>query len=207
MSNSAQILGSIADAPVFSHSIYGENFYTFELYSMRLSGRIDRIPCLAAERNLQKIDFSTEQLYCGQLRSYNKLVDGVNRLDLRLFVRDILPDGAEPTQNAVSLEGYVCKAPAYRRTPFGREITDMLIAVNRAYHKSDYLPVIAWGKNARAARDFAVGDRLRLLGRLQSREYEKILEDGTQIRRTAYEVSVSILERLKAEQTEPGSRE
>ena len=119
------------------------------------------------------------------------MTDGKSRLDLRLFLREIRNEEAEPSLNSVALMGYICKTPVYRRTPFGREITDMLLAVNRAYHKSDYIPIITWGGIAREARELSVGDKIRLTGRLQSRDYEKLTEDGARICRTAYEVSVS----------------
>ena len=197
MTNYAQILGRLIGEPTFSHSIYGEDFYSFTIGSTRLSGRQDEIPCMAAERYIRQISEDPEQVFCGQIRSYNKVVDGTNRLDIRLFVKDIFPIGEDDSLNSVRLTGYICKEPVYRRTPFGREITDMLVAVNRAYNKSDYIPVITWGKNARMVRDMNVGDKIRLEGRMQSREYEKCLPDAEVIRRTAYEVSVGEIEKVE----------
>ena len=193
MSNFVQILGTPVCEPVFSHEIYGESFYTFELLSRRLSGRTDLIPCMVSARLLEEVITGEAKVFSGQLRSYNKVADGKSRLDLRLFVKEISAEEAEESLNSVLLMGYICKEPVYRRTPFGREITDLLLAVNRAYNKSDYIPIITWGRTARETRDYSVGDKLRLTGRLQSREYEKMLEDGTKIRRTAYEVSVNEL--------------
>ena len=198
MSNFAQILGTAAEEPVFSHSIYGERFYTFEITSRRLSGRTDIIPCMIPEKILQKAVLGEERLYWGQVRTYNKITEGKNRLDVRLFIREITEEAAEPSLNHVSLIGFICKEPVYRRTPFGREITDLLLAVNRAYGKSDYIPVITWGAAAREVREYAVGDKLLLTGRLQSREYEKNLPDGEILCRTVYEVSAA--EVKKAEQ-------
>ena len=129
----------------------------------------------------------------GQFRSYNKLMENKSKLVLRVFVRElVVPDEEDP--NTIEIDGFVCKQPVYRTTPFKREITDMLIAVNRAYNKSDYIPAIAWGRNARYAGNFSVGERVRIMGRIQSRIYQKQLEDGTVEERTAYEVSVSKLD-------------
>ncbi len=197
MTNYAQIFGRLSQEPEFSHSIYGEDFYGFYIESVPLSVRRDIIPCMAAQRHLNQLSDEKELLYCGQIRSYNKLVDGTNRLDIRLFVKEIYEEDAEESLNSVSLTGYICKQPTYRRTPFGREITDMLVAVNRAYNKSDYIPVITWGRNARLVNHMEVGDRIRLQGRLQSREYEKILPNDERISRMAYEVSVREIEKTE----------
>ena len=196
MSNFVKILGTPVCGPVFSHRVYGEEFYSFEILSQRLSGRTDLIPCIAARRFLKDIERGAGKVYCGQLRSYNKLVDGKSRLDLKLFLREIRGDETDPSLNSVSLTGYICKEPIYRKTPFGREITDMLLAVNRAYHKSDYIPVITWGQIARDAKELMIGEKIRLTGRLQSREYEKTLESGEKIRRTAYEVSAAEMQKI-----------
>jgi len=197
VTNYAEILGKVVEEPVFSHSIYGEDFYCFSIESIRLSGRQDIIPCMAAERYLRQLAHDEEQIFSGQIRSYNKLIDGINRLDIRLFVKEICPVRDDDSLNSVRLTGYICKEPVYRRTPFGREITDMLIAVNRAYNKSDYIPVITWGRNARKVREMSVGEKVRLEGRLQSREYEKCLPNAEPVRRTAYEISVSEIEKTE----------
>lgn len=176
-----------------SHKIYGEAFYTFFVECERLSDKSDVLPVTVSERLLLRHPLC-EGLSVGvkgQLRSYNKLVDGKVRLYLTIFARDI-EENAD-AQNEIELTGFVCKPPVYRVTPFGREITDMLIAVNRAYNKSDYIPCIVWGRNARYAANFEVGDKINLFGRVQSREYEKVLENGDKIQRTAYEVSIARL--------------
>ena len=191
VTNFAQIYGKIISPPNFSHSVYEENFFGFEIEVCRLSGRVDHIPCIISEKKLALIA-AEEQVFYGQVRSYNRQVEGTNRLDIRLFVRDVM-HAEDRSLNSVSLVGYVCKQPVYRRTPFGREITDMLLAVNRAYNKSDYIPIITWGKNARIAREMRIGQKISIEGRLQSREYEKQLDETTRIRRTAYEVSVAEL--------------
>lgn len=174
-----------------SHKIYGEAFYTFFLECGRLSDKKDVLPVTVSERLLGRHPLC--EGICvgisGQLRSYNKLTDGKVRLYLTIFAREI--EEFVCTHNEITLTGYVCKPPVYRETPFGREITDMLIAVNRAFGKSDYIPCIVWGRNARYAANFEVGDKVTAIGRVQSRDYEKVLESGEVIQRTAYEVSVA----------------
>ncbi len=192
--NSVNVAGKLSGLTL-SHRIYGEAFYTFSLECGRLSENTDVLPITASERLLARHTLceGTSVGVIGQLRSYNKLVDGKVRLYLTVFARE-LNDSTGP-QNEISLLGFVCKPPVYRVTPFGREITDMLIAVNRAYNKSDYIPCIVWGRNARYASSFTVGDKVSAFGRVQSRQYEKQLEDGTHILRTAYEVSVARLQK------------
>ena len=192
--NSVCVSGSLRDLSI-SHRIYGEAFYTFFIECGRLSEKTDILPVTASERLLFRHPLCEGAEVCvrGQLRSYNKLVDGKVRLYLTIFAREI--EDKCNTVNEIELTGYVCKPPVYRVTPFGREITDMLIAVNRAYNKSDYIPCIVWGRNARFASDFGVGDKVSIFGRVQSREYEKILENGEKTHRTAYEVSVSRLQK------------
>jgi primosomal replication protein N len=192
--NSVSVAGKLKDLTL-SHKIFGEAFYTFYLECGRLSEKTDILPVTISERLLLRYPLYEGSEVCvnGQLRSYNKLVDGKARLYLTVFAREI----EEKTHqvNEIELTGFVCKLPVYRITPFGREITDMLIAVNRAYNKSDYIPCIVWGRNARYAADFAVGDKISVFGRVQSREYEKVLESGEKISRIAYEVSVSRLQK------------
>jgi len=173
----------------------GEGFYDLTISVKRLSGQEDLIPLTVSERLMEDDSFKSGNLIgvIGQFRSYNKLVDNRSKLVLRVFVREIAaPDEDEP--NTIEIDGFVCKAPVYRTTPFKREISDMLIAVNRAYNKSDYIPAIAWGRNARYAGTFEVGDRVHIIGRIQSRIYQKQLDDGVIEERTAYEVSVSKLD-------------
>lgn len=192
--NSVSAAGKL-EGLTLSHKIFGEAFYTFFLECGRLSEKADILPVTVSERLLltHPLFEGSEVCVKGQLRSYNKLVDGKVRLYLTIFARDI----EEKTRqlNEIELVGFVCKPPVYRVTPFGREITDMLVAVNRAYNKSDYIPCIVWGRNARYAADFAVGDKISVFGRVQSRDYEKLMENGEKLTRTAYEVSVSRLEK------------
>lgn len=199
--NVVTLSGKIYTEPVLSHTLFAESFYTFDLCIERLSGNCDVLPCMISQKTLAAVDLLEGERVVieGQLRSHNKVVDGVSRLELRVFVKDIgrQEESAEDA-NEIALTGYICKPTTYRVTPFGREITDMLMAVNRAYNKSDYIPVICWGRNARFAQNLEVGDRIAITGRIQSREYEKKLEDGGTIRRTAYEVSISSI--LKVEQ-------
>lgn len=192
--NSVSIAGKLTELSL-SHRIFGEAFYTFYLECERLSEKADTLPVTISERLLLRHPLSEGSEVCvkGQLRSYNKLVDGKVRLYLTVFAREIEEKAHQI--NEIELTGFVCKLPVYRITPFGREITDMLVAVNRAYNKSDYIPCIVWGRNARFAADFTVGDKISVFGRVQSREYEKILETGEKISRIAYEVSVSRLQK------------
>ena len=189
--NQVEIKGKLASDPVYSHSVMGEGFYECELIVPRLSSQVDVLPITISERLLPEIaDKNKEIGILGQLRSYNKLDNEKSRLILTIFAREIVPAESIENGNQISMTGYVCKEPIYRTTPFGREITDILIAVNRAYNKSDYLPCIAWGRNARFIKDATVGDKVSLVGRIQSRVYQKKLEDGNVEDRVAYEVSV-----------------
>ena len=195
--NRAYVAGEVISAPVFSHEVLGERFYDVVLSVKRLSDRADEIPVTVSDRLMQdaSLEVGTRLGVSGQLRSYNKQADGRSKLVLRVFSRE-LDDGESDTPNRIELEGYVCKPPVYRTTPFRREICDMLLAVNRAYNKSDYIPAIAWGRNAKYAGEFAVGDKVAVSGRIQSRTYQKVLPDGSTEERVAYEVSVSQLERV-----------
>ncbi len=194
-SNVLEISGCLKTLPVTAHSIYEEDFYNFYLGAKRLSGAIDVLSVTLPGRMLVPLAVGDEVIIRGQLRSYNKIVAGASRLDLQIFAREIevAPGAMELNINSLLLDAHVCKQPTYRLTPFGREIADMLLAVNRAHGKSDYIPAIAWGRNARLASALSVGQRVRLEGRLQSREYEKQLEYGV-VKRVAYEVSTSALE-------------
>lgn len=195
--NQVTLKGRVVEEPVFSHSLYGEKFFTLMLEVPRLSGVADVLPVMVSDRLLRLMDVSVgdELAVIGQLRSYNRLVDGRNRLILTVFARHISPpEDISDNPNQVLLEGYVCRTPVYRTTPFGREITDLLIAVNRPYNKSDYIPVISWGRNARYAETLEVGQKVFIHGRMQSRQYQKKLPEGTIENRTAYEVSVSFIE-------------
>ena len=210
--NSLVLMGKVANEKTFSHEIYGEKFYQFSLSVPRLSGNADNIPITISERLFRDEDIAIGKnvKVNGQFRSYNGYENNKNRLVLTVFVKDIefLPDGDEVlsdkdvVSNEVDLTGFICKPPIYRQTPFGREITDILIAVNRAYNKSDYIPCIAWGRNARFCSRMPVGTEVKVTGRVQSRNYEKKYEDGTVEQRVAYEVSVSNLEVVNGEVAE-----
>lgn len=191
--NLVTLSGKISEDPVFSHQVFGEGFYETKMEVERLSTQKDVIPVTISERLIQEVglekgDYLTFE---GQFRSYNKIIDGKSKLMLTVFVRECSDNPLKENENVIELTGYVCKPPVYRTTPFKREIADVLIAVNRAYNKSDYIPCIAWGRNARFASRLEVGDKVELVGRIQSREYQKILEDGSQEVRVAYEISLS----------------
>lgn len=190
--NKVYLCGKVKTELRFSHEVMGEGFYEFDLEVPRLSGQMDDIPVTISERIIEKgqLDVGKTVGIFGQMRSYNKQVGEKSKLILRVFAREI-GIGDEDNPNYIELEGFVCKQPIYRTTPFGREICDLLIAVNRAYNKSDYIPAIAWGRNARYAADFKVGERILLCGRIQSRIYQKTLDDGSIEERVAYEVSIS----------------
>ncbi len=195
--NQVILKGRVAEEPAYSHSLYGERFYNLMLEVPRLSGVADVLPVMASDRllHLMNVAVGDEIAVIGQLRSYNRLQEGRNRLILTVFARHIAPPEDVPDNpNQVLLEGFVCRPPVYRTTPFGREITDLLIAVNRPYNKSDYIPVISWGRNARYAETLEVGQKVFIHGRMQSRQYQKKLADGAVEDRTAFEVSVSFIE-------------
>ena len=195
--NQVILKGRVAEEPAYSHSLYGERFYNLMLEVPRLSGVADVLPVMASDRllHLMNVAVGDEIAVIGQLRSYNRLQEGRNRLILTVFARHIAPpDDVPDNPNQVLLEGFVCRPPVYRTTPFGREITDLLIAVNRPYNKSDYIPVISWGRNARYAETLEVGQKVFFHGRMQSRQYQKKLADGSVEDRTAFEVSVSFIE-------------
>jgi len=194
--NSVFISGILCGSPVFDHELYGEEFFSAVLMAPRLSGTLDYVPLTLPGRLLERMPGEGERIaVSGQLRSYNRHTNAGNRLAITVFVRGLSPmEEDELPRNQVCLTGYLCKPAVFRTTPFMREIGDMLIASNRAFNKSDYLPCIAWGRNARMASELAVGARLRLEGRIQSRRYQKALPDGTAQDRTAYEVSCSSIE-------------
>lgn len=199
--NQVLLKGKAASEPVFSHSVMGEGFYEFDLLVPRLSSQVDILPITISERLLPEIkDIKEEIGIIGQLRSYNKLEGEKSRLILTIFAREIVDCDSLQTSNQITMTGYVCKEPIYRTTPFGREITDVLIAVNRAYNKSDYLPCIAWGRNARFTGDLSVGDKIKIQGRIQSRVYQKKIDEENVINKTAYEVSISTI--MPAEEDE-----
>ena len=204
--NIITLIGTIVSDKQFSHEVYGEGFYTFDLEVPRLSENSDIIPVTASERILDK-NFKVGQkvIIDGQFRSYNNYENEKNKLVLTVFVKDmkkVEEISEDQNPNEIILDGFICKKPIYRTTPFGREIADILLAVNRAYNKSDYIPCIAWGRNARFCQNMSVGERIKIWGRIQSRLYEKKFEDGTSETRRAYEVSISKLEVEKDENIE-----
>ncbi|MBO5067715.1 MAG: single-stranded DNA-binding protein [Clostridia bacterium] len=187
--------GEIVTDAEFSHEVYGEGFYEMNVLVKRLSGQGDILPVTVSERLITDRDLKVGVTInaLGQFRSYNKLVDGKSKLMLTVFVRELLDDAPVRNPNSIVLTGYICKPPVYRTTPFNREIADILIAVNRSYNKSDYIPCIAWGRNARFAKNIAVGEKIAVSGRIQSREYQKKVTDDDIRTLTAYEVSISKL--------------
>ena len=209
--NYLTLVGKVTGEKKFSHEIYGEKFYSFNILIPRLSGNADIIPITVSERliNDEMLQEGKKLLIKGQFRSYNSYENEKNKLILTVFAKDILEVEEkeeeseivkkEETTNEVVLIGFVCKKPIYRQTPFGREIADLLLAVNRAYNKSDYIPTIAWGRNARFCQNLEVGAQVKIVGRVQSRQYEKKYEDGTSEMKIAYEVSVSSLELINEE--------
>lgn len=206
--NYLTLVGKVTGEKRFSHEIYGEKFYVFDLEIPRLSGNADIIPITVSERLItdEMLSEGKKLLIKGQFRSYNSYENEKNRLILTVFAKDIaeVKENSEEEENEMTkkdmvtnevvLIGYVCKKPIYRQTPFGREIADVLLAVNRAYNKSDYIPTIAWGRNARFCKTLEVGAKVKIVGRIQSRKYEKKHEDGQIENRVAYEVSIGSLE-------------
>lgn len=197
--NKVGIIGEVLSDFKFSHEVFGEGFYMIDVSVNRLSSQADVIPLMISERLVDiSQDYKGKNIeVIGQFRSYNRHEGNRNRLVLSIFVREwqIIDDTREVGKtNQIFLEGFICKAPIYRKTPLGREIADLLVAVNRPYGKSDYIPCIAWGRNARFASNFQVGGKIKIWGRVQSRTYIKKLGETEEERRTAYEVSVSKLE-------------
>ena len=197
--NKVSVIGEIISGFTFSHEVFGEGFYMVDVSVKRLSNSEDRIPVMISERLIDvSQDYTGEFLMIsGQFRSYNRHEEQRNRLVLSVFAREVEfieeeLDGAKT--NHILLDGYICKLPIYRKTPLGREIADLLLAVNRPYGKSDYIPCICWGRNARFASTFQVGEHVQILGRIQSREYVKKLTETETEKRVAYEVSVGKLE-------------
>jgi len=212
--NHLVLVGKVTSDKTYSHEIYGEKFYIFDLEVPRLSKAIDVIPITVSERLLTNLSLEIGKKLAveGQFRSYNSYQNERNKLILTVFAKDIIEvvdseevqedeEKKETVTNEVILSGYVCKKPIYRQTPFDREIADLLLAVNRAYNKSDYIPCIAWGRNARFCQNLEVGTEVKIVGRVQSRKYEKKFEDGTSEVRVAYEVSISSMEIIDKNET------
>lgn len=201
--NLVSLRGELEDNLEFSHEIFGEKFYNAKIKINRLSDYSDILPMTISERLIQELDFENNKHVnvVGQLRSYNKNVGDKNKLILTVFVREINPiDEESKDPNSIYLDGYICKRPIYRKTPLGREITDLLVAINRPYNKSDYIPSIVWGRNAKFARNLKVGDRIQMWGRIQSRFYEKKIDDENIVKRVAYEVSVSKIKKVEVDE-------
>ena len=196
--NQVEVAGEIISTFEYSHEIFGEGFYMVKLLVNRLSEATDEIPLIISER-LVDVTKDCRGKYLrafGQFRSYNKHEENHNHLILSVFVRDLefLDSMEDVKPNQIQLDGFICKQPVYRMTPLGREICDILLAVNRSYGKSDYIPCICWGRNARFAGSLEIGSRIELVGRIQSREYQKRISEFEVVKRTAYEVSVNKLE-------------
>ncbi len=192
--NVAVAHGTVFSPPIFSHTHGGENFYTFTVRLRRLSEISDYINVTVSEKLLSDISLCEGDTVTlrGQFRSYNNYSNIGNKLILTFFVQELTISGEEPeSPNSLYLNGYICKQPVYRRTPFGREITDIILAVNRPFGKSDYIPCIAWGKNAKFAQTLNIGDNIEIYGRIQSREYQKKINETEFVTKTAYEVSVT----------------
>jgi len=211
--NHLVLVGKVTSEKRFSHETYGEKFYIFDMEVPRLSDTTDIIPVTASERiiNDELLTIGNKLVIRGQFRSYNSYINEKSKLVLTVFAKDVLTEAelseaeleeTKRTSNEVTLIGYICKAPIYRQTPFGREIADVLLAVNRAYNKSDYIPTIAWGRNARFCQNLAIGTEVKIVGRVQSRNYEKKYEDGTVEARIAYEVSIASLQVVNEDNNE-----
>lgn len=191
--NRLQLTGVISKEPVYSHEVFGEGFYETMITVPRLSDQTDTIPVTISDRLISQngIEVGAKVSIVGQFRSYNKTEGERSRLLLTAFVRDVVDESEIENPNQIDICGYICKQPVYRTTPFKREICDVLLAVNRAYNKSDYIPCILWGRNARFVETLPVGSKISVSGRIQSRKYVKNLGDDRTEERIAYEVSVS----------------
>ncbi|MDD6339262.1 MAG: single-stranded DNA-binding protein [Butyrivibrio sp.] len=203
--NKVTIVGEVVSEFEYSHEVYGEGFYTVDISVNRLSNSVDIIPLMVSERlvdvneDLRGVLVEAQ----GQFRSYNRHEETKNRLVLSIFVRElnyVETCDEHISTNSIFLDGYICKPPVYRKTPLGREIADVLIAVNRPYGKSDYIPCIAWGRNARYAAGFSVGSHIQVNGRIQSREYTKKISEEECVKRVAYEVSVSKIDLIESDE-------
>jgi single-stranded DNA-binding protein len=197
--NHITLRGTLVNLPEFSHENHGRQFYRFYLEVPRLSGAVDTLPVVAEKRVLNEIDLSGGEMLTvsGQVRTHNSRSDGLRRLLIFVYAQLIVAEDGEPV-NDVVLEGYICKEPVFRRTPLGRDICDMMLAVPRGFHRADYLPCILWGRTAQELAECSVRDQVQIVGRLQSRVYTKVTDDGTE-ERTAYEVSALTAEMIELE--------
>lgn len=208
--NSVLIKGKIAKLPTYSHTVMGEGFFEMYVEVKRLSDEVDLLPVTISERLIDGFNVGDEIAISGQFRSYNKLDGEKSKLMLTIFVKELLDPAEMQAVNQICMIGYLCKEPIYRTTPFGREICDCLLAVNRAYNKSDYLPCIAWGRNARFVKELGVGEKLEVQGRIQSRKYQKKISETEIETRVAYEISLSsvvLAENLECENFETVEQE
>ena len=199
--NKIVLAGLVTEEPIFSHEVHGERFYRFYLSSSRQSGYCDVLMCTVPEIIKNGINEGNMVKVLGEIRTRNVHEDDKSHLEVTVFVKEVLL--YEKDENNVELDGFICKEPVYRETPFGRQITDLIVASNREYFKSDYIPCIAWGRNAIRASEFNVGTRVKVLGRLQSREYKKKIDDETYEVRIAYELSanrVDVVEESEGEE-------
>lgn len=197
--NKVFLNGVVVENPVFSHETYGEGFYEVKLSVPRLSEHNDILPVTVSEKFLKSFSVGQEVALKGQFRSFNKLMGDKSKLVLNVFAREIIERNDSMNPNIIEITGFLCKPPIFRTTPFNREICDILVAVNRAYNKSDYLPCIAWGRNARYIKDAPVGKKLEIVGRIQSREYQKKLDSGEIVTKTAYEISIGRINIIEEE--------
>ena len=200
--NRVILKGKIRTLPTYSHTVMGEGFFEMYLDVKRLSDEIDTLPITISERLIDNFKSGQEIGVIGQFRRYNKIENGKSKLMLTIFVKEVVNPKEITEINQIYLIGYICKEPIYRTTPFGREICDMLLAVNRSYNKSDYLPCIAWGRNARFVRDMGVGEKLEVQGRIQSRKYQKKINETDVETKVAYEISLSSVMKGKIEENE-----
>lgn len=201
--NKITLSGVITKEPVFSHEVYGEKFFELEVSSSRKSGTVDTLIVCASETLLSSDNVVGSPIkIVGEIRTRNIHEDDKNRVRVFVFAREVLTYNNTHDENCVELEGYICKQPKYRETPLGREIADVLVACNRPYGKSDYIPTVAWGRNARRVGDMSVADKINVNGRLQSREYTKHYDDGTEEVKVTYELSANMIELVKDEREE-----
>lgn len=201
LNNNVELWGKVASEIKYSHTVIDEKFYEFTLEVPRLSESSDLIPVTISEKLFTNDDLKLNTIIAlaGQFRSYNKLVEDKSKLMLTVFVRELTKLDTTKNPNIITLKGFLCKEPVFRTTPFKREISDILLAVNRAYNKSDYIPCIAWGRNARFVKNLPVGTKLEIEGRIQSREYQKKISDEEVLNKTAYEISISKINVLQDE--------
>lgn len=204
--NKISLVGEVISAPKLSHETHNEKFYTVKVDVKRLSGDIDTLEIIISEKlyDIEKIELGARYYIEGEIRSYNYYVSETERrkLVINIFAKNlsIAEETDDECLNNFELIGHICKKPIYRKTPFDREISDILLAVNRLYGKSDYLPCIAWGRNAKFASTLEIGDKIKITGRMQSRQYTKKINDNEEEKKIAYEMSIITLEKKESEE-------